>query len=291
MFPDMLGIGAQRSGSTWLYNNLNAHPEIWLTPVKELHYFDGKGVGIPQGVWRKFISRQWPHMRCRRVFLSRMKAKTRAHPLSDWAWDYRYFFKPQDDQWYASLFDQGAGKCTGEITPAYALLDDREIADIHKLMPDTKILFLMRNPVDRSWSQAVKEFSKHKNRSLDSVEDGEWEETFSHQRVTLRSDYLLTLEKWGRHYPQDQIFVGFFDHVLERPRELLLDIYRFLGVGATGELLPMHPEIAVNPGRKMSIPPRWEQYLSRQYIKQISAINDRYSGPASNWLARAQAML
>ena len=38
--PDFLCIGAQKSGTTWLYHNLKQHPQVWLPPVKELHYFD-----------------------------------------------------------------------------------------------------------------------------------------------------------------------------------------------------------------------------------------------------------
>lgn len=291
MLPKFIGIGAQRSGSTWLHSNLRSHPEVWLSPVKELHYFDGKAEGIPDGVWKKFFTRKWPHKRYRRLLLSRIKAKTKSCRTTDWAWDYQFFFKPQNDQWYASLFDQGAGACTGEITPAYALLDRGQIADIHSLMPETKILFLMRNPVDRSWSQAVKEFAKHKKRSLDSVTDEEWGATLSHSRVTLRSDYLRTLDMWGEHYPQNQIFVGFFDDILERPRELLMDIYRFLEVQSCEEILPIGLSKAVNAGYRASIPVQWERYLSRQYIDQIKVLNKRFSGPTFDWLVRAEAML
>jgi hypothetical protein len=38
--PDFLILGAQRSGTTWLHKNLSAHPKLWMTPIKELHYFD-----------------------------------------------------------------------------------------------------------------------------------------------------------------------------------------------------------------------------------------------------------
>ena len=38
--PDFLVIGAQRAGTTWLHRVLSEHPALWLTPVKELHYFD-----------------------------------------------------------------------------------------------------------------------------------------------------------------------------------------------------------------------------------------------------------
>src|SRR3954447_22208805 len=38
--PDFLCIGAHKAGSTWLYQQLDSHPDFWMPPVKELHYFD-----------------------------------------------------------------------------------------------------------------------------------------------------------------------------------------------------------------------------------------------------------
>ena len=33
-------VGAQKAGTTWLARVLEDHPEIFMTPVKEIHYFD-----------------------------------------------------------------------------------------------------------------------------------------------------------------------------------------------------------------------------------------------------------
>src|SRR5689334_16087334 len=38
--PDFLCIGAQKAGTSWLYQQLEPHPDFWMPPVKELHYFD-----------------------------------------------------------------------------------------------------------------------------------------------------------------------------------------------------------------------------------------------------------
>ncbi len=38
MYPDFLGIGAQKSGTTWLHDKLWRHPQVWLPPIKELHH-------------------------------------------------------------------------------------------------------------------------------------------------------------------------------------------------------------------------------------------------------------
>src|SRR6266478_1414402 len=38
--PDFLCIGAHKGGTTWLYQQLDSHPDFWMPPIKELHYFD-----------------------------------------------------------------------------------------------------------------------------------------------------------------------------------------------------------------------------------------------------------
>ncbi len=37
--PDFIGLGAQRSGTTWLFSLIAAHPGVHGEAVKELHYF------------------------------------------------------------------------------------------------------------------------------------------------------------------------------------------------------------------------------------------------------------
>ncbi len=47
MLPTFIGIGAQRAGTTWAYNCLVEHPDIFMTSRKELHFFYvnyGKGL-------------------------------------------------------------------------------------------------------------------------------------------------------------------------------------------------------------------------------------------------------
>ena len=38
--PDFVVIGTQRAGTTWLYEQLKIHPDVFLPYVKELHFFD-----------------------------------------------------------------------------------------------------------------------------------------------------------------------------------------------------------------------------------------------------------
>ncbi len=40
MLPTFIGIGAPKSGTTWLYRCLREHPDIFMSPVKETRFFD-----------------------------------------------------------------------------------------------------------------------------------------------------------------------------------------------------------------------------------------------------------
>lgn len=39
MLPTFIGLGAQRAGTTWAYNCLAQHPQVFMTAKKELHFF------------------------------------------------------------------------------------------------------------------------------------------------------------------------------------------------------------------------------------------------------------
>src|SRR5215218_4596058 len=40
--PDFLCVGLQKAGTAWLYDQLELHPDFWMPPLKELHYFKEK---------------------------------------------------------------------------------------------------------------------------------------------------------------------------------------------------------------------------------------------------------
>ena len=61
-----------------------------------------------------------------------------------------------DDDWYVSLFaDRGGKKVAGEVTPEYALIGISGLKHLKRLAPDARIIFIMRNPVTRAWSQLL----------------------------------------------------------------------------------------------------------------------------------------
>src|SRR5207249_329643 len=115
----------------------------------------------------------------------------------------------------------------GEGSISYSALAPERVAHVARVMPDAKILFLMRNPVERAWSQAVMEITLFRRRAPEAAEVLRHVEG---KRSLLYADYLRTIETWRAHYPDDRIFVGFTEDIRFRPDELLERVHRFLGV-------------------------------------------------------------
>lgn len=68
-------------------------------------------------------------------------------------WNARRAVLPE--QWYRDLFATGDGRVNGDITPAYSTLEPEVVARIGALFPDLRILFLLRDPIERAWSAAL----------------------------------------------------------------------------------------------------------------------------------------
>src|SRR5436309_3929499 len=130
--PEFLCVGAQKAGTSWLYRQLAEHPDFWMPPVKELHYFDELS-RIPGAA-----SARPRDERDRRFLESIKRLSERSHI---------------DLEGYARLFEAKGLLLSGDITPAYSMLHDEVIERIGSHFQKLKVIFLARDPVERAWSQ------------------------------------------------------------------------------------------------------------------------------------------
>ena len=114
-FPTLIIIGAQKSGSTALYAYLSLHPQFRSTVSKEMHLFDGD--------WSQ--SDGLP-------------------PSSE-------FGKYASRLPFTAAPNASAG-LTGETTPSY-IMHNRAARQIYKLLPHTRLVLILRNPIDRAYSE------------------------------------------------------------------------------------------------------------------------------------------
>jgi hypothetical protein len=283
-FPDFLIIGAQKAGTTWLHRNLQAHSQVWMPKEKELHYFDEK-VGAKTSLRSKLWGKRTMDERWRRQARRQIGRYSKFSP-SDVAWDLRYFLGSWNDAWYASLFTQGSGKTVGETTPDYSVLGRKQIAHVSEIMPEAKIIFLMRNPIERAWSQSLMDV---RERNIEDVTDEEFQKHFESKRSRLFTDYLRTLENWGSFFPEKQIFVGFLEDVHFYPNRLLARAYRFLGVDPSADYRVIRRKIHSRDVETM--PTRLAVGLAEAYLEDAKALEERFGGYASFWRYTAERLI
>ncbi len=277
--PHFLGIGAQRSGSSWLYRNLAACPEIWLPPVKELHYFDE----LRQ---RPIFNDRYRKQRGK--VLSRYRGALKHRDLSGLTplWDAHFLLRIPNDRWYRRVFSPGRGRICGEITPAYAVLDEAAVAQIHRLLPDTKILFLMRDPVDRAWSQARKDLPRVFGQPIDKIAREDVLAWFGGPWCLLRSDYVRTLGIWRKVYGAETVFVDYYESIKSEPETLLRRVLDFLGVK---DVAGVHSDAAhevVNRGREAPMPAEYRRHAAQLFLPMLERLASEMGGLAEQWRAR-----
>ena len=296
-YPNFLGIGAMKAGTSWLDANLRKHPQIWMPPLKEIRYFE-KGCHASRRIARHPEEPEAERRASRRVIddapqhdASRRNARRLTkliqpsfrklmftHPI----WMSQYLFGKQTDKWYSSLFRPAEDQICGEISPDYAKLDEETVKHIHELMPDLKIIFFLRNPIDRAWSHILWDFCGGDGRhNLESIDLESCIKHAESNSSLIRGKYMKTIETWQKFYPENQIFIGFFDEIKEEPEELLRKVEGFLGVR---EFVPesVAKKVNVTPGPKM--PEGLREYLTKMYQAEISELAEKCGGYAEKWL-------
>ncbi len=129
--PDFLCVGAQKGGTSWLYQQLASHPDFWMPPIKELHYFDKLS--------RTKAAPPRPRDERDLCFLERIKGLSAKSHIAL--------------ENYARLFEPKGSLLSGDISPTYSMLNDEIIERVVSYFPNLKVIFLARDPVDRAWSQ------------------------------------------------------------------------------------------------------------------------------------------
>lgn len=278
--PQFLCIGAPKSGTTWLHHQLQRHPEIWVPPMKELHFFD-----LADGqryLWKLGAkNREGKHAR------AALAAGLRHLP--DLPWALKYLLSPQKPNQYGRFFPEERGLTCGEVTPSYGRLPLATVKQIHRLMPQTKIIYLLRNPIERVWSHIHMILRNRGQKAGWDVND------VIAQRGDLLfsiSNYAQTLSQWERVFSPNQFFVGFYDDLTQQPQQLLSNVFQFLGVDDRVMIPKSQLQEKHFAGVYREPSPAEKKNLIEMLLPSMAQLSERYPHEApAHWFVNAQEEL
>jgi len=187
--------------------------------------------------------------------------------------------------WYKGLFEAvPPGSRGGEITPAYAILDAATIDEIRRHFPDLRLLYCIRNPIERAWSSALMALWKAEMRP-EEASDQWFLDHFRSAGSLRRGDYEACLRAWLRAFPAERLLLVRFEDIQANPSGVLTHCAHHLGVDpAPFQLLPA-AELArpVNANRPVPLRPSLRPALEEIYLPKIEAL-ERFLGlDLSHW--------
>ncbi|CAN5839018.1 sulfotransferase [soil metagenome] len=190
MLPNLLIIGAQKCGTTSLHRYLKLHPEVSMSVPKELDFFV-----VPD---------------------------ERVLPVGNWS---------RGLDWYRSHFTEQT-RVRGETSPNYTVYPFAEgVAErAASVVPDAKIIYLVRDPIDRIVSHYLHRVEQGEERR--PLDDALADINGEGPGMTLvyRSMYFMQIERWTRCFPGTSVLVLAQEDLKAERAATLVRVFRFLGV-------------------------------------------------------------
>jgi len=263
-----IGIGAHKSGTSWLYERLREIDDFHLPPIKELHYFDKKYKLKNIHYFNRLES-------FHSLFFSLYHC---ARNYSNLSWFFKWFYKTYSDSWYRSLFS--SKKIQGEITPAYSTLNEYEIERLKSIANPEKILLIIRNPIQRVWSHYQYFCQRGKIRHKNNTED--IKEFILSDVQTSRSDYLKIIEKYRSFFDDKNIYIMFYDSILEQPEALITDLLKVFGI-EKHQISNCNYNKINNSSKSIKVSKNISKFIAKLYAKDISTLAEKIGSYCKIW--------
>lgn len=209
----VLGLGAQKAGTTWLYAYLDHFARSDFGEIKEYHIWDGLYLGADRGWDTRPLRQPW------RRHLRHLLQPLRGGPRDPFyirqsfqRTPARYF------DYFQSILSRDGIAITGDITPAYCGLEAEHLAFVKdgfaaRDIP-VRVVFLLREPVDRCLS-AIRMFRRAgvSQEGVDiSLPDPQALLAYlGTPNGQMRSDYTHTLNAIAAVFEPAETYIGFYE--------------------------------------------------------------------------------
>jgi hypothetical protein len=284
--PDFICIGMQKAGTIWLYEQIGNHPDIWQPPIKELHALTSNPTErTVSGFMRRHDG--GPD----RLNELRLERGRRALDEADIAFVRTLATmtdKPPRLDTYAELFAPKRERLSGDITPGYSSLNVDTIKMVAETFPETRIVFLAREPVDRAWSYVSMNMRRKNPDRETSLRIDDWaslEAMFTERKASIRSHPSAIVRRWRPHFG-DRLGLFFFDDLRDDAYALRRRVGAFIGADADrfADLPADHNRKSARMKVEMSDEIR--ERLIAYFAREIRRSAEELGGRAREWPAR-----
>jgi hypothetical protein len=196
---DFLIIGAQKAGTTWLWDKLNRHPGTDLPKEKEIQYFGG--------VENYHRGKDWYF----RHFDGLDPDKITGEASTTYFYDYMPYWYNDSNE---IMFDNSL--------PPIAELITRDF-------PDIKVIVSLRDPVER----AISAYRHWMKKGQISPLAGLKKTILNHPKLRILEYgfYSKYLEMWRRYVPDDRLLTIIFEEdIVGDPNQALKKLFSFLNL-------------------------------------------------------------
>jgi len=223
LLPDFFVAGAPRSGTTTLYHALRAHPDVYMSPVKEPHFFSRADLQPER-------------------FRESLKASLAVFDFDAWLGGTQ---RPFLHRWYVDSWEQyvrlfegsGAFRRRGEASTSY-LWSAHAAAAIRERIPGARIVISLRHPVERAFSHYLME--RRMNVTTKSFHDHLAEDAAGPVRAWGATSlyvetglYYNQVKRYIDTFGRDNVHVSLLEDLAGNPDKLMRSLFAFLEVEPT----------------------------------------------------------
>ena len=193
----LLGVGAQKAGTTWLANYLATSRDVASNGIKEYHIWDSLHLPICR---KRVVSPQDARLNFRNAVTFALQQSPQ-----------KYFV------YFDEMMDARKRPTTFDITPSYAGLNRDVFGTIIEGFARrdiaTRAIFLMRDPIERCWSSA-----RNRERNKSGHTDVTGEGLVAHAtsaEAEMRTRYAHTVTELEASFPASDLYFGLHEDMFD----------------------------------------------------------------------------
>lgn len=223
--PAIVGIGAQKAGTTWLSQMLSQHPRVWAPPFKEVQFFNARFIPEHQ----KWLP--WHFRRSKLNIAKRFEGQGREMPADMRLYLDRITRPPMfTNHWYKQVFAPApADTLPMDVTPEYSTLPVEGVDFLARFLHRSKFIYLVRHPVDRAISQMKMNISRARRKP---ATDADWLAEVEDPVLMDRGDYMTYMPRWNHHFSSQQLLYLPYGMIRRDPLGVMRRVEAFLGLAA-----------------------------------------------------------